>query len=241
MNKRRSAPRASVHEEIIEIDGRAITVRARYHGQARRITLRIDARNDCAILTLPTRTSIAKGIGFAREKVDWLAGRLADLPPLTPFDDGATIPFRGEPVMIRHSPLAGPRPMLSDGVLHINCAAGQMGTRVRDWLKGEARAALTGAATQIAQNIGRPPPNVRLTDPRTRWGSCSVKGKLSFSWRLIMAPPMVLDYVVAHEVAHLVHFNHGPGFKSLLSGLAARDKDAKAWLTREGTGLHRYG
>jgi predicted metal-dependent hydrolase len=242
---RPTAPRTGIHEEIleeiIEINGRPITIRARRHGSARRITLRIDAREGCAILTLPARTSLAKGIGFAREKADWLTRKLADLPPLTPFEDDAVIPFKGDPVLIRHFPLAGPSPVLTGGVLHIPGTPGKIAEAVRDWLKIEARAALTDAAAEKAREISRPPPEVNLTDPRTRWGSCSAKGRLSFSWRLIMAPTMVLDYVAAHEVAHLVHLNHGPGFKDLLSGLAARQKDARAWLASEGTGLHRYG
>lgn len=241
MTARPTAPRAGIHEEILEIDGRAITVRARRHRRARRITLRIDAGGDCAVLTLPARMSLAQGIGFAREKADWLAARLAALPPLTPFEDGAVIPFKGAPILIRQFPLAGCEPILSGGILHMASATGALGEEVRDWLKGQARAALTDAAAKKARKIGRPPPAVNLTDPRTRWGSCSAKGRLSFSWRLIMAPPMALDYVVAHEVAHLVHLNHGPRFKCLLAGLAAREKDAKAWLNREGTGLHRYG
>ena len=93
----------------------------------------------------------------------------------------------------------------------------------------------------MAASIGRPPPPIGIRDPRARWGSCSAKGRLSFSWRLIMAPPMVLDYVVAHEVAHLLHLDHGAGFKAQLARLAAREGEARDWLAREGSGLHRYG
>jgi predicted metal-dependent hydrolase len=236
-----TAPANGIHEETLEIDGRPITVRARRHRSARRITLRIDARGDCAILTLPTRTSLKKGIAFAREKADWLAGRLNELPPLTPFEDDAVIPFKDVPILIRHFPLAGAKPVLSGGVLHLPGLRNKISGGVKDWLKGEARAALCDAVAEKASLIGRPTPEVKLTDPRTRWGSCSARGRLSFSWRLIMAPPMVLDYVAAHEVAHLVHLNHGARFNDLLAGMAGRQKDARAWLIGEGTGLHRYG
>jgi predicted metal-dependent hydrolase len=225
----------------MEVDGRAILVRARRHRLARRITLRIDAREDCAVLTLPARASLESGFGFAQEKAGWLARKLAGLPPLTPFEDDAVIPFRGAPLLIRHFPLAGPDPVLSEGILHMPGDATGLALRVKDWLRGEALEALTHAATQKAACIGRAPPPVSIRDPKARWGSCSAKGSLSFSWRLIMAPPNVLEYVAAHEVAHLLHLNHGAKFKAALAGLAAEEAEAQNWLAREGSGLHRYG
>ena len=232
---------SGTHERLLEIDGHAILVRARRHRRARRIILRVDAREDCAILTLPTRTSLESGFGFAREKARWLLRRLAVLPPRTPFDDDAVIPFKGAPVLIRHFPLAGPDPVLSDGILHMPGDSGSLAARVEDWLRGEALHALTEAVTRKAAAIGRAPSHIGIRDPKGRWGSCSAKGRLSFSWRLIMAPPAVLDYVAAHEVAHLLHLNHGAKFKAALAGLAANEAEAQDWLAREGSGLHRYG
>ncbi len=241
MSGARAAAPGGPQECILEVDGRTILVRARRHRRARRITLRVDAREDCAVLTLPARTSLESGFGFAREKAGWLARRLAALPPLTPFDDDAVIPFRGAPLLIRHFPLAGPHPVLTGGILHMPGDGAGLAARVGDWLRGEALEALTRATTQKAASIGRAPPPIGIRDPRSRWGSCSAKGRLSFSWRLIMAPPMVLDYVVAHEVAHLLHLDHGAGFKAQLARLAARQAEACDWLAREGSGLHRYG
>ncbi len=241
MSSARAASPGGPHERILEVDGRAIMVRARRHRRARRITLRVDARDDCAVLTLPDRASLESGFGFARERAGWLARKLAALPPLTPFDDDAVIPFRGAPLLIRHFPLAGPDPVLSGGVLHMPGEPAGLAARVEDWLRREALQALRRAATQKAAAIGRAPPPVGIRDPRARWGSCSAKGRLSFSWRLIMAPPMVLDYVVAHEVTHLLHLNHGAEFKAALARLAAKEAEARDWLAREGSGLHRYG
>lgn len=241
MSRARAASPESALERILEVDGRAILVRARRHRRARRITLRVDAREDCAVLTLPARASLESGFGFARERAGWLARKLAALPPLTPFDDHAVIPFRGARLLIRHSPPAGPDPVLMGGVLQVPGDAAGLAARVKDWLRGEALAALTRAATQKAASIGRTPPPISVRDPRARWGSCSAKGRLSFSWRLIMAPPMVLDYVAAHEVAHLLHLDHGAEFKATLSRLAARQGEARDWLARKGSGLHRYG
>ncbi|MDH3241174.1 MAG: M48 family metallopeptidase [Alphaproteobacteria bacterium] len=232
---------AQIPEEVLEVDGRRILVRAKRHHGARRITLRIDPRLDCAILTLPRRTSLKSGFGFAREKADWLARRLGALPPLTAFEDDATFPFQGDPVLIRHFPLAGPAPMLSGGILHVPGEAHQVPGQVLDWLRGQALLALTVTAEEKAAAIDLPPPPVTIRDPRARWGSCSAAGRLSLSWRLVMAPPMVLDYVVAHEVAHLRHLNHGAKFRALVADLAEAQTEAEAWLTRQGTGLHRYG
>ena len=241
MSRARAASPESALERILEVDGRAILVRARRHRRARRITLRVDAREDCAVLTLPARASLESGFGFARERAGWLARKLAALPPLTPFDDHAVIPFRGARLLIRHLPPAGPDPVLMGGVLRVPGDAAGLAARVKDWLRGEALGALTRAATQNAASIGRAPPPISIRDPRARWGSCSAKGRLSFSWRLIMAPPIVLDYVAAHEVAHLLHLDHGAEFKATLTGLAARQAEARDWLAREGSGLHRYG
>ncbi len=241
MSPARAASPESALERILEVDGRAILVRARRHRRARRITLRVDAREDCAVLTLPAKASLESGFGFARERAGWLARKLAALPPLTPFDDHAVIPFRGARLLIRHLPPAGPDPVLMGGVLQVPGNAAGLAARVKDWLRGEALGALTRAVTQKAASIGRTPPPISVRDPRARWGSCSAKGRLSFSWRLIMAPPMVLDYVAAHEVAHLLHLDHGAEFKATLSRLAARQAEARDWLAREGSGLHRYG
>ncbi|MEE8562288.1 MAG: SprT family zinc-dependent metalloprotease [Alphaproteobacteria bacterium] len=241
MSRARAASPGGPLERILEVDGRAILVRARRHRRARRITLRVDAREDCAVLTLPARASLESGFGFARERAGWLARKLAALPPLTPFDDHAVIPFRGAWLLIRHLPPAGPDPVLMGGVLHVPGDPAGLAARVKDWLRGEALGALTRAAKQKAASIGRAPPPISIRDPRARWGSCSAKGRLSFSWRLIMAPPMVLDYVAAHEVAHLLHLDHGAEFKATLTRLAARQAEARDWLAREGSGLHRYG
>lgn len=228
-------------DQVIEVDGRTITVRPRRNKSARRITLRVDARGDCAILTLPRRTSLKKGIGFAREKAGWLASKLAALPPLTPFADDATVPFRGAPLLIRHFPLAGREPVRAEDVLYVPGEAERIPARVTDWMKAQARDALDRTAAEKARAIGRAPPPIGIRDPRARWGSCSARGRLSFSWRLIMAPPLVLDYVVAHEVAHLVHLNHGRGFREVVGRLADAEDEARRWLAREGSGLHRYG
>lgn len=241
MRRSRSPAPGTSGAHVLEHEGGTIAIRVRRHRRARRVTLRIDPRRDCAVLTLPMRTPLAEGLRFAREKAEWLAARLAALPPVTPFAEGAVIPFGGQEVRIRHFPLAGQAPVLAADGLYVPGPAAGLASCVAGWLKSEAHAALTAASAAKAKLLERPLPPIRLGDPSTRWGSCSAAGRLSFSWRLVMAPPMALDYVVAHEIAHLVHLDHGPRFHALLSRLAEREAEGRAWLARHGAGLLRYG
>ena len=113
--------------------------------------------------------------------------------------------------------------------------------RVRRWLIAEARREIGGRAERLVHRVERPMRRLSIRDPATRWGSCSATGSLSFSWRLILAPPAVLDYVVAHEIAHLRELNHSARFWSEVAGLVGDSKAERAWLRRNGTQLRRYG
>lgn len=127
---------------------------------------------------------------------------------------------------------------------HRICVAGEtphVDRRVADFLRREARADLEKASRQCAQMLGLAIKQVSIRDPSSRWGSCSTTGVLSYSWRLILAPPYVLDYLAAHEVAHLVEMNHSPRFWRVVDKLCPNVKRAKAWLDAHGTELHRYG
>ena len=177
---------------------------------------------------------------FARDKSGWVARRLAALPPLVPFADGATIDLHGESLVIRH--VGGFVATHRDGpVLAVGGAPEHIARRVRDWIKAQARDILTRRSREIAQRIDKPIHSVRLGDPRSRWGSCSPDGVINFSWRLILAPRFVVDYVVAHEVAHLRELNHGSRFWRLTETLCPDMERARGWLAANGPGLHRYG
>ena len=116
-----------------------------------------------------------------------------------------------------------------------------MHRRVSDFFKREARRDLEAAVARHTVALGLPARGVGLRDPVSRWGSCSATGSLNFSWRLVMAPPFVLDYLAAHEVAHLVHLDHSPRFWALTRSLSSDVDRAEAWLTRQGAQLHKYG
>lgn len=233
--------RCGAETRILETAAGGIRLRPQRNARARRMTLRIDPSANCAVLTLPTRVSLAQGLDFARSKAGWLVEKLAELPPLTPFRDDVSIPFLGCELLLRHFPLAGTRPLRADGVLYVPGPEIRLGDTVKRWLATEARREVTQRAEVKAAQLGQQINRVRISDPRTRWGSCSSSGTLSFSWRLVMAPEAVLDYVVAHEVAHLEELNHSPAFKAVLATLTANAQEASAWLARNGSGLLRYG
>jgi len=228
---------------VLEIDGRNVPLAVRRSRRARRLYLRVDpsAPADLPVeLILPRGVGLAEGLRFARDKSHWVARRLAALPPLVPFADGSTFDLHGDALVIRH--VGGSVSTHRDGpVLKVGGAREHLPRRVRDWIKAQARDTLTRRSRELAEKIDRHVHGVRLGDPRSRWGSCSPDGRLAYSWRLIFAPPFVLDYVVAHEVAHLVHLNHGAKFWRLVATLVGDIDGPRAWLNRHGPRLLRHG
>ncbi|MBM3569442.1 MAG: M48 family metallopeptidase [Alphaproteobacteria bacterium] len=226
--------------ETHHVGGRAIPLRFRESPRARRILLTIDQGAGAAVIVLPRRASRRAGLAFAEQMADWLHRRLDALPPRAAIVDGAEIPVLGKPHRIVHLPgLRGDR--IEHGEIRIGGELRHLPRRVRDRLKALARRELGGRAMLKAMAIGREVTGVSVRDTRSRWGSCGRDGRMSFSWRLVLAPEPVLDYVVAHEVAHLVHAHHGPAFWNLAESLTDRADAARAWLRREGASLLRFG
>jgi predicted metal-dependent hydrolase len=210
--------------------------------RARRVSLRVDTARRRIVLTAPLRMSRDMALGFAYGQGGWIAARLKRLPPPRPFHDGAEVPVFGVPHRIRHRPDARGTVWLEEGEIHVAGRAEHLSRRLRDWLIGELRRRVLPLVAAKAEKIQRPVKRVGLRDSRSRWGSCGPDGGLSFSWRLVFAPPEVLDYLVAHEVAHLVHKNHGPRFWAEASGLCDGPMAApRAWLRANGETLLQYG
>ncbi len=221
-------------------------VRVRRHRQARRYTLRIDAPSREVVLTMPPRGSIKEAKEFAQKHGGWIAARLKRLPQAAAFAEGTDVPLRGVPHRIAHR--RGERGTVwtahSPGGSPIICVAGEdahLNRRVSDFLRREAARDLEAASRRYAQMLGVRLRRISVRDQSSRWGSCSSTGVLSFSWRLILAPPFVLEYLAAHEVCHLVELNHSPRFWRLVKRLYADVERAKVWLDVNGTELHRYG
>jgi len=221
-------------------------VRIRRHRQARRYTLRIDAASHEVVLTIPPRGSLKEAREFAQKHGGWIAARLKRLPQAAPFVDGAVVPVRGVPHRVVHRQKSRGTVWIEagDDGEQLICVTGEPphhNRRIGAFLMREAQRELTTASRRYAAALGVTFKRISVRDQSSRWGSCSNAGVLSFSWRLILAPPFVLDYLAAHEVAHLVELNHSPRFWRLLKKINPDCARAKAWLDAHGTELHRYG
>jgi predicted metal-dependent hydrolase len=212
----------------------------RVDGRARRISLRINAQGQ-PVLTLPHPRLKAEGLRFVAEKRGWLDAQRQRMPERVPFRPGATIPVAGQPHEIALASAARDPVWAADGVLHVGGRTETVPVLVEHWLKVQARRTLVLAVERYSRALALAPPPLSLRDPKTRWGSCSSARRLSFSWRLAMAPPDVLDYVAAHEVAHLVELNHSPRFWAVVEQLTPGFEVQETWLKRHGRDLHRYG
>ncbi len=223
----------------VTLDDPPVDVRLRVNPRARRLTLRLDADGAGARLTLPPGVPLSEARMFLLRQSDWLARALARRPEPVIIGDGSRLPVAGEMVRVRCEPGRRRAPKLTDNILHVPGPA-PAGPRIAAFLKARARDALVPAAQGYAERIGRRPAGIALRDTVSRWGSCSAAGRLSFSWRLAMAPPEVLDYVAAHEVVHLAEMNHGLRFWALVADLVPSHQRHRAWLKEQGRALHRY-
>ncbi len=213
----------------------------RRSARARRVSLRIDARTGAVVLTLPPRASRSAGLALLSDHTAWIADRLAALPAPLAFADGASLPIGGVAHRIRHVPSGRGGAWLEGGELLVSGGAEFLPRRVATFLRAEARRRFSAMALDAGRPEGLRPRRVVVKDTRTRWGSCAADGTVMLSWRLLMAPEAVQHYVVAHEVAHLRHMNHGERFWALVHALTPHRAVAEAWLRSTGAGLHRVG
>jgi len=215
-----------------------VAVTLRRSRRARRLSLRVSGLDGQVTLTVPHGVSEAEALGFAQSRADWLRRTLDGQPGRVNIGPGAVLPIEGEMRQVTSCP--GRQVRLGDGLLHVPGTGEVLGARLRAWLRARARDRLAAASDHYAARLGRGYSRLTLRDTRSRWGSCSAQGALNYSWRLIMAPPEVLDYVAAHEVAHLEEMNHSPAFWAVVARLRPGYEAPRAWLRREGAGLHRY-
>ena len=235
-------------EERIEVHhlGLVYPVLIRRAPQARRYTLRVKAATREAVLTMPLRGSIATARDFADRHGGWLATRFEKLPAVVAFAPGALVPLRGTPHRIEHRATGRGGAWIertADGNDLIVVAGDPVfvGRRVRDFLRREARRDIDAAARAHARSLGVTIRKVSIKDTVSRWGSCASDGSLSFSWRMILAPPFVLDYLAAHEVAHRVEMNHSARYWRVVASIFPEYERAENWLKRHGADLHRWG
>jgi predicted metal-dependent hydrolase len=231
---------------LTDRDGTVFEVPVRLSTRARRMSLRVDPSRGGAELVIPPGLDLDHAERFAQSNIGWLRTRLAKLPARVTFEAGAEIPILGVPHVLRHRPdqrggvwkVEDPDGSLE---LHVAGEASFLARRVTDHLKAEARKHIAPRARGYAAQLERKPGRITMRDTRSRWGSCSSRGDLSFSWRLVLAPEAVLDYVVAHEAAHLLEMNHSARFWRVVEHLMPDYERHQRWLKRHGGRLHGYG
>ena len=215
-----------------------ITVLLRPSLRARRLSLRISRLKGQVTLSLPRFCPILQAENFILEKESWIRAHLADLPLATQAEFGRQVPFAGRTLTI--CPGQGRQVELKGDLLMVPGRESLVPARVKAFLKLQARLALQEAVDDYSQRLGRPYGRLTLRDTTSRWGSCSTQGNLNFSWRLIMAPPEVLRYVAAHEVAHLEQMNHSAAFWALVERLFPGHQTQRDWLKSHGEDMHRF-
>jgi predicted metal-dependent hydrolase len=235
--KKRDAPN---RRELLKIDGRMLEVSLRLNPRARRMIVKVNPATGEVVVTAPSRRGLAHALDFARGEKEWIANQLAKVPGPVVLVPGATVPFRGKPHEIRAAG-RGPAPVWrEDGIIWVRGREAHASRRVLDFLKREARALFEARALDYAALLDARPSRITVRDTASRWGSCSSTRSLSFSWRLILAPDFVLDYVVAHEVAHLREMNHSARFWAHVRKIVPELDAPQDWLKLHGRELQRY-
>lgn len=226
--------------QTVMVDGRALPLVVRRLRHARRITLRLAPDGCEARVSLPTWARMSDALAFAAQRSDWLAAQLARIPPPQPIEPGGVLRYRGEALRIEWLASAPRRPVLDDGTVVMGGPADTVARRLRRWLESEAQRLGAEDLAEYCACAGVPAPKLALSAAQRRWGSCSADGVIRINWRLIMAPDAVRRSVMAHEVAHITHFDHSAAFHAHLGVLFEGDIEAaNAWLRHEGRGLYQ--
>ncbi len=222
----------------LSLGGAPLTLRV--NRRARKLILRLDRRGGRLTLTVPANVSRRKALAWAATHEEWARGAVAARPEATRLAPGAALMLFGRPHLIDWE--AGRPRRIALGEERIVCGGPLEGLEARllRWLRREALTLLARETAEYAAKLGKAPGRVSIGDPRSRWGSCSARGEIRYSWRLILTPDFVRRATVAHEVAHMVHMHHGPEFHALVAELFGEDPSpARAWLRRESAALHR--
>lgn len=233
------APAATQRDHVVA--GRTLPLRIVENDRARRLTLRIDAGGRGLRITVPPGVARSEVEKFLSRHQGWLEQRLAKTPDRPQVRPDIKIPIRGVPHLIVHEPST--RGTVTTGadergpVLVVSGDRRHLPRRVSDFLKREAKREIEALVARHAGAVGKKAKSIRFKDTTSRWGSCTSDGSLSFSWRIMMAPPQVINYLVAHEVAHLREMNHGPKFWKLCTELCPDTERCKSWLKRNGGAL----
>jgi predicted metal-dependent hydrolase len=251
LSRKDSAPLSDAVYFDVSHAGETYRIKLKRSAAARRFILRFRAATQDLVLTIPARAKLVDAQRFAEKQASWIGVRLRRSPQTLHFEPGALLPLRGVPHRIDHRPAERGVVWIqsvedsfgssAEPLLCVNSEACFVARRIRDFLLRQAGRDLEAAVARHAAHLGVRVRKITLRDTASRWGSCTSSGELNFSWRLIMAPPFVLDYLAAHEVAHLQHMNHSPAFWKTVGNLFKDVASAEAWLKTHGMSLHRIG
>ena len=226
--------------EYLKVGQETLPLVIKRHASAKRICLRYNPTQHAISLTLPRRTRVADGLQFLLLKSQWLIDTLQEMPSQKQIKPGVVIPLMGRRIRIKHDATLRGSFKLEPELLTVGGDREFFARRVTEALKKIAAKEISKLAERDAAAIGRRINRITVRDTRSRWGSCSSTGNLSFSWRLVFAPKEVMEYVVAHEVAHLRHMNHSPSFWSAVERICSGYEPAKVWLRLHGKHLYRF-
>lgn len=229
---------------LLATSGTSVPVRVHVDKRARQVSVRIDPHAREAVATAPAPRHALDALSFASERVDWIAERLGALPPPVPFRPGAYIPLRGVIHRLRHADTGRTVRIDRSGPTPVILIPGPRETfrdKARGFLRAAARTDFASRVAVHAETLKVKPRSIAIKDMRSRWGSCSSEGRLNFSWRLVCAPPFALDYVAAHEVAHLREMNHSNRFWKQVERAMPDWQEARTWLQERGSALHAIG
>lgn len=227
----------------IEVDGQTLPIAIRRHARAKRLTMRLAPDGSEVRITLPTWGRTLDALTFAKARAEWIEAQLDKVPRRLAIADGERIAYRGAPVRLAWDRAAGRKPVVDGNLLRVGGAVEGLEGRVRRWLEDEALRLCSGDLAFYCDRADLPCPQLRLSRAQRRWGSCSGDNRsgrcIRINWRLVMAPDTVRRSVVAHEVAHLVHFDHSPAFHALLADLFDGPlAEADRWLKTQGRSLY---
>lgn len=226
-------------EHTIEINNQQLPIIIKKHRTSRRMILRYQPKKNCISLTLPRYTSVKAGLIFVHEKAVWLTNQIASNLTKNVFADGSVFSILGEEINIKYVGGRGVDDII-DGTLKIHGAEEFLERRVRVFLHKKCKIEIENYAREFCTALNIKHEKISLRDTSSRWGSCSANGNLSFSWRLIFAPRAVLEYVVAHEVAHIVQHNHSPAFWAVVAHICPQWQKQRDWLKKYGKTLHKF-
>lgn len=228
----------------IDIGTQSTPLVARVNRRAKRLILKVDPVAGEIQVTAPSKRALPEAIAFARERSTWIAGQLDEKLRARSFSEGGDCLIRGIPHRIERDPRPRAPVSIFDGhppVIRVGGDGAHLNRRITDWLKKQARHDLNLAVEEYCHQLGKTPRPIRVRDTKTRWGSCTSDGSISFSWRLIMAPPEILTYVAAHECAHLIHMDHSPAFWRQVNAFGVDARAAENWFNANGAALFSYG